>query len=462
MSALDYYLDLDFEESNSDDSGDDYQPPVEASSEDEELDFVSTTLDSSVPTDDTMDSNAPLARWVAGRAPAARNAPGTSQFKWRKRENVPQCYGFAGQPGVKADHLTSNSSALEIFSVFFTPELWSLMEEETNKYAGQSPRRPSAHMKMWTDTNVEELQHFVGLRLLMGVHWVPDQQLYWSQNEVYRVPLFPDTMPRDRFNDLRKYLHFSDNATLDQTDRLAKLRPFIKLLENQYRTVFKPTQNISVDESLWAYHGRHHARQYNPSKRARSGFKVYKLCASDGPAAGYTCAFKVYMGQDASIIPASTKIVMDLLAFTGLLDVGYKVFTDSWYTSPSLFHELQSRKTMACGTVRQTRKYMPRDDMALVTRKKGDMDFRSSKTGMLCQAWKDKAKPVSKGSIFFCLLIYNFYIIFNYFDSTKKDIHVTYFTGDSSFYLPHLEDGAHHHPPRDSERVRPDEAVCHC
>ena len=150
-SALDHYLSSNWEESLSDDSDQEYEPPAEAESEgeSEELDYVSTTLDSSVPTDDTMDSNAALASWVAGRAPAARNAPETPHFRWRKKDNVPQRYGFAGQPGVKVDHLTSNSSALEIFSCFFTPEVWSLMEEETNKYAGQNPRRPSPHMMVW-------------------------------------------------------------------------------------------------------------------------------------------------------------------------------------------------------------------------------------------------------------------------------------------------------------------------
>ena len=453
-SALDHYLDSDWDES-SDDSGDDYEPPVEAeeqvSEEDEELDYVSTTLDSSLPTDDTMDSNAPLASWVAGRAPVARNAPGTSQFRWRKKENIPQCYGFAGQPGVKVDHL-------EIFSCFFTPELWSLMEEETNRYAGQNPQRPSSHMKMWRDTTVEELQHFVGLCLLMGIHVLPVQQHYWSQDPALGVPYFSETMPRDRFNDLRKYLHFADNATLDQTDRLAKLRPFLRLLEDQYRTVFVPTQNISVDESLWSYHGRHHARQYNPSKRARCGFKAYKLCASDGPAAGYTCAFKVYMGQDRSNIPASTKVVMDLMAFARLLDVGYKLYTDSWYTSPTLFHELQSRKTMAVGTVRLTRKHMPRGDMALVARRKGDVDFRSSNTGMLALAWHDKKQVqapfcfVSKYIISRSSSIYTF--------TTKKDIKFSYFTGQRAFHLSHRSDGNHRRPQRD--RRKPGKAVRHC
>lgn len=32
------------------------------------------------------------------------------------------------------------------------------------------------------------------------------------------------------------------------------------------------------------------------NKQARRGLKVYKLCSSDGPEAGYMLAFKIYMG----------------------------------------------------------------------------------------------------------------------------------------------------------------------
>lgn len=44
-----------------------------------------------------------------------------------------------------------------------------------------------------------------------------------------------------------------------------------------------------------------------PEKRARQGLKVYKLCSSDGPEAGYITAFKIYMGQDCREFISSIK-----------------------------------------------------------------------------------------------------------------------------------------------------------
>ena len=116
-----------------------------------------------------------------------------------------------------------------------------------------------------------------------------------------------------------------------------------------------------MDESLWRYKGRHHAIQYIPSKRARWGLKVYKLCASIGPSAGFTSAFKVYMGKDRSEVPASLKAVTHLMDAAGLNNQGYTMYTDGWYTSPTLFHVLQHRRTNAVGTVRLYRKWLPKD-----------------------------------------------------------------------------------------------------
>ena len=179
--------------------------------------------------------------------------------------------------------------------------------------------------------------------------------------------------------------------SLSHQDRLAKLRPVLRILGERCKTVYVPTQNVCVDESLWAYRGRHHARQYNPAKRARYGLKAYKLCASDGPATGYTSSFSLYMGQDRGDLPASTQKVLDLMGAANLLDKGYIVYTDNWYSSPSLFHLLQSRKTMAVGTVRLNRKFLPKD---LTVRRKGEVDSRSTSTGMLALAWVDGTKQV--------------------------------------------------------------------
>lgn len=65
-----------------------------------------------------------------------------------------------------------------------------------------------------------------------------------------------------------------------------------------FRSVFVSNMTVTVDESLWDFKERHHALQYNPSKCARRGLKVYNPRWTDGlEVGGYTAAFKVYMGQ---------------------------------------------------------------------------------------------------------------------------------------------------------------------
>ena len=203
-------------------------------------------------------------------------------------------------------------------------------------------------------------------------------------------------MSRDRFEAITRHLHFSDNETADPDDRLRKLRPVVDVLGATFKSVYVPEQMVTVDESLWRYRGRHHAVQYNPSKRARFGLKAYKLCASDGPTAGYTSAFKVYMGQDRSEMPASQKAVIDLMNAAELFDHGYELYTDNWYSSPTLFHYCQGRKTNVVGTVRTTRKFMPEN---LTVRKKGDVEVRSSRTGQLALAWMDKKQVTMLSTI---------------------------------------------------------------
>ena len=67
--------------------------------------------------------------------------------------------------------------------------------------------------------------------------------------------------------------------------------------------------------------------------------KLYRLCESDGPICGYTWNFKVYTGQNRDdSLPASTKVVMDLSQ--ELLEKGYYVYLDNWYSSPELYQTL--------------------------------------------------------------------------------------------------------------------------
>lgn len=58
---------------------------------------------------------------------------------------------------------------------------------------------------------VEELEAFFGFTILMGIVKLPD---YWSKYDTYHYSPIAERISRNRFLDIRKYLHFADNTTL--------------------------------------------------------------------------------------------------------------------------------------------------------------------------------------------------------------------------------------------------------
>ena len=108
----------------------------------------------------------------------------------------------------------------------------------------------------------------------------------------------------------------------------------------------QPSRQHTVDESMLKFHGRLKFKQYNPSKRARFGLKLYRLCESSGDMCGYTWNFKLYSGQDRDeSMPASTKVALDLCR--DLLGKGYYLYLDNWYSSPQIFSVFSKTRTLS-------------------------------------------------------------------------------------------------------------------
>jgi len=179
------------------------------------------------------------------------------------------------------------------------------------------------------------------------------------------------------FQIILQFLHFHDNSQMPPTrdplhDRLYKIRPILDHLFEKFQQVYEPRQAVCVDESLLLWKGRLIFRQYIPLKRARFGIKMYLCCESDGDvkgSGGYCYRFKVYAGKEDPVnevqpvleavdaanpsMSASEKMVLFLIA--PLLNKGYHVYTDNWYSSLRLYLYLLEKKTLACGTVRENR-----------------------------------------------------------------------------------------------------------
>ena len=71
-------------------------------------------------------------------------------------------------------------------------------------------------------TNHSEISAFLCLNTLMGIHELPQIQMYSDSDEFIGVEGFNKTIPKQRFFTLSKYIHLMDPTTEDQADLLCK------------------------------------------------------------------------------------------------------------------------------------------------------------------------------------------------------------------------------------------------
>ena len=94
---------------------------------------------------------------------------------------------------------------------------------------------------------------------------------YWNTKLPFYNESFSAIMSGRRFERLMKFFHFNDvekqpNRTSHDCDKIYKLRPFLDLVVKAFQSVYIPSQELSVDESIIDYKGRLLWIQYIPLK----------------------------------------------------------------------------------------------------------------------------------------------------------------------------------------------------
>ncbi|KAM4045341.1 piggyBac transposable element-derived protein 4-like [Anomaloglossus baeobatrachus] len=305
---------------------------------------------------------------------------------------------FTANPGINVE--VEGFGPVNFFNLFVTDRLLEHIVLQTNLYASQfitkNPQSYYARSNSWRPTNCAEMRTFLGLTFAMGLVKKPSIRSYWSNSPVYATPMFPAVIPRSRYEILMRFWHFNDNSqclprNAPEHDRLYKLRPIIEEFTETFLRIYTPTQNISIDESLVKFKGRLHLKQFIPSKRARFGIKLYKMCESSP---GYTSAFRIYEGKDSQLNPqgcptylgTSGKIVWELIS--PFLQKGYNLYVDNYYSSIPLFKSLVECNIGACGTIRKNRQGFPQ---SLVNEKFQKGQSRAVRSGkLLALKYRDK------------------------------------------------------------------------
>ena len=281
-------------------------------------------------------------------------------------------------------------STIEYVIMLLGDEFIDLLVEETNRYGdikqlsksddeNMNPRR-----KKWKHTTREEFLAFLGIVTSMGLIRKGSMKEYWNKTDWSQdTPSFSIVFTRDRFFQLQVAVHFPQIE--GDSSKLQKVQAIVQHCSQQFQEYYVPEQQVSTDESLIGFEVRGPAIQYMSNKHHhRFGFKLFCLCESS---TGYTFSFSIYEGKNKNFSEhgLSHDICVDLME--PLLDMGYHLYTDNWYTAIPLAEFLSSRNTNITGTVRATQKFLP----AGVKQKlpKGDsVAFR--KNNLLCIGWHEK------------------------------------------------------------------------
>ncbi|XP_023235633.1 piggyBac transposable element-derived protein 4-like [Centruroides sculpturatus] len=306
-------------------------------------------------------------------------------------------FDFTGDEGIKIP-VNNPEEILEIFECIANEDIINHITAETNKHAEevilqatQKGMKKRSRMNDWQSTTANEIRLLQGIFLLMSIVKKPDLQSYYCRKPLLNTPIFYETMTKDRFILLFKFLHFSSSN--DKTDKLYKIRDLLNLYRNSFKSVYAPSKRISIDESLLLWKGRLGWRIYVPLERARFGIECFFLCETK---TGYIYSFAMYTGKgtqfpitltdvDPSKQCHSTNIVLSLME--DLLDKGYHLGVDNYYSSVYLFEYLVRHSTDVTGTVRKTRKELPQD-VILSKLKKGETSVRYKDKLMMIK-WKD-------------------------------------------------------------------------
>jgi hypothetical protein len=216
---------------------------------------------------------------------------------------------YNGYCGPSADILPCGSSPLALFYYFLPKYFWLHVASESNRYwqqtlekrvdeifirqqenrskAPQSKAHIEAKLKKFKKIQPHEVVQWIGLLVAhvlcpkkrMSMHWCT------SQSGVVPAGTFGDVMSRQRFQDISRFLHFSDNENPQATkDRAWKIRSILQTLQTTFKQGYILGRQVALDEGMLPSRNRYNpTRTYMKDKPHKWGSKcVMTCCANSG------------------------------------------------------------------------------------------------------------------------------------------------------------------------------------
>jgi hypothetical protein len=233
--------------------------------------------------------------------------------------------------------------------------------------------------------------------------WHPDKIVYkWLQESISQT----------WFEQIQQYLHISDLRTnafepLDAKDEALydedtldsiwwhKVEPLVGQFCQACTEYYKPSDSVSIDESMICCFGRSSHTYKMPHKPISQGYKLYAL-ADHGYVWYWLWASRAksmveVVKQEGLIMTSS--MVYQLLQKLPQEPGQYTVYLDNYFTSINLFKQLRDEGIRACGITRPSSSTQFDPTLAVLKESTLTTEWNSLyadiKEETLCIAWQD-------------------------------------------------------------------------
>lgn len=285
-----------------------------------------------------------------------------------------------------------NMSYLEIFETFVDDEVIGLLVEQSNKYA-LFCNQPNPNISKG------EMKCAIGILIVTGYNELPGRDFYWDSKMDMKNSMVSESMRRDRFRQIIRYLHCVDNLQPNLQDKMWKLRPLMDLLKFKFIENWIPEQDLDYDESMIKYFGKHSCKQFIRGKPIRFGYKMWCL----NSVSGYLVNFDMYQGRNprANTVYENHfgKCAAPLMCMIDefpqdIKKLPFKFYFDNLFTNFNLLFNLKQKGYDGTGTLRENRVpkscKLPQKSQFAKTKKRGDMVSNIDKEdGIILVKWMD-------------------------------------------------------------------------
>jgi hypothetical protein len=261
-----------------------------------------------------------------------------------------------------------------------------MLQEIVNCTIKEAKEQGNVQWNLTTD----ELLAFMGLvyaRGFIGAKNIPLDDL-WSRDWGSR--LFSETMSRQRFREILRFLRFDvkRRRSIRLKDDKFALFSFIwnRFISNCQEANI-PEENITRDEQLFPTKSRCKFTQNMPNKPGKFGIKFWLMVEVSNK---YLVNGFPYLGKDSDRLDTDLgqHVVMKLMK--NHLDKGYNVTADNVFTLLSLVKKIREHNTTYVGTLRLNRREVPRGHYSECNKAVRDTIFYLSHDGTLLTSYKAK------------------------------------------------------------------------